>query len=150
MRSPLHAGPGRRALFLALAAVPVALLPMACGGSLGPQMARVSGTVTYKGKPVPRGTVSFVATRPGQRNATGIIDQGGRYQLQTENPADGAEVGDYDVAIFSHEEQILDYTPKTPVKVERTIPEKYENPKNSGLKKTVSPGSNTIDFELTD
>jgi hypothetical protein len=29
-------------------------------------------------------------------------------------------------------------------------PEKYENPKTSGLRKTVKSGSNTFDFELTD
>jgi hypothetical protein len=149
MRSQPHAGPGRRAFFLALTVAPVALMPLACGQT-GPEMARVTGTVTYKGKPVPKGTVSFVATKAGQRNATGTLDQSGSYQLQTENPGDGAELGDYDVAIFSHEEQVLDYQPKVPVKVERLIPEKYENPKNSGLKRTVKSGSNKVDFELTD
>lgn len=149
MRSPTHAGPARRALFLALAAAPLALLPMGCGNS-GPPMARVSGTVTYKGKPVPKGTVSFAAMAEGRRNATGQLDANGHYQLQTENPGDGAELGDYQVAFFSHDEPLLDYTPKVPVKVERLIPEKYENPKTSGLKRTVTSGSNNFNFELTD
>jgi hypothetical protein len=149
MRSQTHAGPGRRALFLALAVAPAALLPLG-RGQTGPEMARVSGTVTYKGQPVTKGTVSFVATVATRRNATGSLDQGGHYVLQTENPGDGAELGDYEVAIFSHEEEVLDYQPKVPVKVERLIPEKYENPKNSGLKKTVARGTNTFNFELTD
>jgi hypothetical protein len=150
MRSQPHAGAGRRTLFLALAIAPTALMPLACGGSGGPEMARVYGTVTYNGQPVKKGTVSFVATKPGQRNATGMIDQGGNYRLQTENPGDGAELGDYEVSIFSHEEQVLDYKPKTPVKAERVIPEKYEDPKKSGLKQTVKSGSNQFNFELTD
>src|SRR5438270_6525307 len=133
MRTRRDVGPVRRACCLALAAAAMALSPMACGRS-GPEMARVSGTVTYQGKPVPKGTVSFVSTEPGRRNATGRLDEQGFYRLQTEEPSDGAEVGDFDVALYSHNEPILDYRPKVPVKAERLIPEKYENPKTSGLK----------------
>jgi len=113
-------------------------------------MARVSGKVTYQGKPVPKGTVSFVSTDPGRRNATGQLDQNGNYRLQTEEPDDGAELGDYQVTLYSHEEPILDYRPKVPVKAQRLVPQKYEDPKTSGLKRTVKSGSNTFDFELTD
>jgi hypothetical protein len=113
-------------------------------------MARVSGKVTYKDKPVTKGTVSFMATEPTRRNATGELDANGYYQLQTESPGDGAELGDYNVTIYSHEEQILDYTPKVPVKPQRAVPEKYEDPKTSGLKRTVKSGPNTFDFPLTD
>jgi len=74
----------------------------------------------------------------------------GYYQLQTEEPGDGAVVGDYDVSLYAHEEKILDYRPKVPVKPQRLIPEKYENPKTSNLKRTVKSGSNTFNFELTD
>lgn len=149
MRPRPQIGPARRASFLTLAAAAMALTPLACSGS-GPEMARVSGTVTYNGKPVPKGTVSFVSTEPGRRNATGMLDENGYYRLQTENPGDGAEVGDYDVTIYSHDEKILDYKPKVPVKAERLVPAKYEDPKTSGLKRTVKSGSNTYDFPLTD
>ena len=148
-RSGSDAGPGGRAVFLALAVAAVALTPLACGRS-GPEMARVSGKVTYQGKPVPKGTVSFVSTDPGRRNATGQLDQSGYYRLQTEEPDDGAELGDYQVTLYSHEEPILDYRPKVPVKAQRLVPQKYEDPKTSGLKRTVKSGSNTFDFELTD
>lgn len=126
-----------------------ALTAAGCGSS-GPEMARVSGTVTHNGKLVPKGTVSFVATQAGGRNATGELDANGSYRLQTEETNDGVLLGDYKVAIYSHAEEILDYTPKVPIKVERLIPEKYENPDTSDLKRTVKSGSNTFDFELTD
>lgn len=149
MRLQSQVGPGRRrALFLALAAA-VALTPVACGSS-GPPMARVSGTVTYMGKPVTKGVVSFVSTDPSRRNATGQLDKSGNYRLQTEEPGDGAELGDYDVTLYSHDEPLLDYRPKVPVKPQRLIPEKYENPKTSNTKRTVKSGSNTFDLELTD
>jgi hypothetical protein len=125
------------------------LSPLACGTS-GPEMARVAGKVTYQGKPVTQGTVTFQATSPGGRNATGLIDSSGNYTLQTENPGDGALLGDYLVTIYAHDEPILDYIPKTPVKPKLLVPAKYEKPGTSGLKATVHSGSNPINFELTD
>jgi hypothetical protein len=113
-------------------------------------MARVSGQVSYQGKPVMKGTVSFVATDPARRNATGLLDPNGRYTLQTEDRGDGAEVGDYDVTIYAHDEPVLDFQPKVPVKPKPLVPQKYEDPKTSGLKRTVKSGSNTVNFELTD
>ena len=113
-------------------------------------MASVSGKVTYQGKPVMKGTVSFVPTDSGRRNATGQLDPNGNYKLQTESPGDGAELGDYNVTVYAHDEEVLQYTPKVPQKVQRRVPEKYENPKTSGLKRTVKSGSNSFDLELTD
>jgi len=138
---------GRRACLLALSATTLAAF--ACGSS-GPAMGRVSGTVTYKGKPVPKGTVSFLPTTPGARNATGEIHPDGSYSLQTENPNDGAQVGEYSVTIFSHDEPVLDYVPTKPVPKKILTPQKYEKPDTSGLKATVASGSNTVNFELTD
>jgi hypothetical protein len=132
---------------LALAAV--ATIPLACGKS-GPEMASVRGKVTYKGQPVPKGTVTFVATDPSRRNATGAIDSDGSYRLQTEQPGDGAMLGDYKVTVSAHDEAILDYIPAKPVPKKLLAPEKYENPSTSDLKKTVVSGSNTIDLELKD
>ena len=147
-RSEPYAGGGGRASLLVLSAA-LAITPMACSRS-GPELASVTGKVTYQGKPVMKGTVSFVATEPSRRNATGLLDPNGMYKLQTEEPGDGAELGDYDVTIFSHDEPILDYTPKEPVKPKPLVPTKYESPKTSGLKRTVKSGSNTMNFELTD
>jgi hypothetical protein len=113
-------------------------------------MARVSGKVSYQGKPVMKGTVTFVATDPNRRNATGLLDPNGRYTLQTEERGDGAEVGTFDVTIYAHDEPVLDYKPKVPAKPQPLVPTKYENPKTSGLQRTVKNGSNTFDFDLTD
>jgi hypothetical protein len=146
---------------LALAAAAMALTPLACGES-GPEMARVTGTVTYKGKPVSKGTIAFVSTSPGRPNATAKLDASGYYRLQTRDPGDGAELGDYDVTIYSRDDPtetiggqnvVPQFIPKKsaqPAKPQRLTPEKYENPKTSGLRKTVKSGSNTFDFELTD
>jgi hypothetical protein len=125
------------------------LTPLACGPS-GPKMASVYGKVTYQGKPVTQGTVTFQASGTGGRNATGLIDSQGNYTLQTENPGDGALLGDYIVTIYAHDEPVLDYTPKTPIRPKLLVPAKYEKPESSGLKATIHGGSNPIDFDLKD
>ena len=125
------------------------LVPMACGSS-GPEMARVKGRVTYQGKPVPKGTITFQATAPEGRNATGQIDPDGYYTLQTEEPGDGALVGSYLVAISARDEAVLDYIPKKPIPPKFLVPAKYEDPAKSGLKRAVPRGGGTMDFELTE
>lgn len=124
-------------------------LPLGCGPG-GPQKGSVSGKVTYKGQPVPKGTITFIATSAEGRNATGELDPEGNYTLQTEAPGDGALLGDYNVTIYAHDEPILDYIPTTPVKPKILAPVKYEKPETSGLKATVKSGSNRFDFDLTD
>ncbi|MFO0956565.1 MAG: hypothetical protein U0800_03750 [Isosphaeraceae bacterium] len=120
-----------------------------CGS--GPEMGRVTGKVTYKDQPVTKGTVTFVPVDPSKgRNATGSIMSDGTYTLQTENPNDGALVGDYLVSVTSREDELLDYIPKKPVPPKRLTPEKYESPAGSGLKFTVKGGSNIFDIPLTD
>jgi hypothetical protein len=142
------------------AAAPIAalglLLPFAvtvpgCGSS-GPEMARVRGRVTVKGQPLTRGTISFVATDPERPNATGQIGADGSYDLQTHEPGDGAQLGDYKVTVSDEDTgQILDYIPKKKMPERKSlIAEKYGSVDTTELKMTVKRGSNTRDFDLTD
>jgi hypothetical protein len=142
-----HAGAGTRAGLFALSVAVAALTPLACGRS-GPEKASVTGRVTYQGKPVPKGTITFMAVDPNGRNATGEIGPDGSYTLQTEEARDGAQLGEYRVTIYAHDEPILDYTPPTPVKPKLLVPAQYEKPDTSGLTKTVVRGSNVFDFDL--
>lgn len=112
-------------------------------------MAQVTGKVTYQGKPVPKGTITFVSEKGG-RNATGQLDPQGNYRLQTEKPGDGALLGEYKVTVYAHDEPVLDYTPTTPVKPKILTPTKYETPESTDLKATVKSGTNNLDFALAD
>src|SRR5262249_53455771 len=132
--------------------------PLGCGES-GPEMARVSGTVTYQGKPVPKGAIACVATDPGRPNATGKLDANGYYRLQTREAGDGAQLGDYDVTISSRDDTPMNiggqnvvpqFIPKKAAQPQRLTPAKYEDPKTSGLRRTVKSGSNEFNLELTD
>ena len=77
---------------------------LGCGDDTGlGQRYPVSGTVTYNGKPVEKGQISFIATdKNKQRDANGFI-QDGSYTLTTATPGDGALPGEYGVTVTSIE-----------------------------------------------
>ena len=119
----------------------------------------VSGTVTYKGKPVAKGSVSFVPEDPNVgRPATGTIEDGA-YRMTTLTPDDGVIPGKYRVTIGASDVDLAQLPPgggmvdqavvaKAYRKAKSLIPTKYNDPIKSGLAVEV-PGGN-YDFELKD
>src|SRR6516165_7707037 len=86
-----------------------AALLFGCGGDSGrPKLGRVAGKVTYNGKPVTKGVVSFIpASGPGAatgQSATGEIGSDGYYQLTTFESGDGAVLGEHRVIVQSRED----------------------------------------------
>jgi hypothetical protein len=73
-----------------------------CGGS-GPRTIPVSGTVTYKGKPVANANVSFAPEDPSGLIATGVTDSSGHFKLGTLAAEDGAIVGKYRVTVIARQ-----------------------------------------------
>ena len=138
-----------------------ALLPLVgCGSDPDkPKLGKVSGTVTYNGKPIPSGSIIFTPAgaqggKTGQ-SATGQIDNG-KYTLTTFDTGDGAILGQHAVTVTASStpgtelgkvksDGTLDYKlPKS------AIPEKYTTIDKSPLKYTVDAGGKTIDIELKD
>jgi hypothetical protein len=125
----------------------------------------VSGTVTYKGEPLEKGTINFYTTASGEaRGASGSIVNGS-YTLSTTGGDDGAFPGDYLVAISARAPDMSlakanqakvggsmrqDDVAKAFKEASSPIPKKYESTDTSQLKATVTAGSNKIDFPLTD
>jgi hypothetical protein len=115
----------------------------------------VSGTVTYKGEPVPSGTVAFFG--PGDQVASVALRPDGTYE------ASGVPLGEVKVTVTTpppppSEEQLA----KNPMVQERrkgrnislpvektvTVPAKYSRPATSGLSLTVTEGSQPYDIPL--
>ena len=127
----------------------------------------VKGKVTYKGAPVPHGTVTFVPTKPPTpqgRAATGQIKDG-YYSMSTTGNEDGALPGDYNVAIVAMDMDMAAAVTKGELpkihegdpaywkahkNAKKLIPDKYGVSETSGLKATVDSGTKSLDFELTD
>jgi hypothetical protein len=121
----------------------------------------VSGKVTYKGEPVPKGTVSFTpADSKIGRHAGGDIQPDGSYRLTTLTPGDGALPGKYLVSVAAQEVDTsatknavggmyrVDIVAKAPRKY--LVSRKYADPNQSGLTAEVKAETNTFDFHLAD
>jgi hypothetical protein len=125
----------------------------------------VSGTVTYKGSPVAKGTIAFQPSTGAGYVASGYIENGS-YTLTTSgsSPGDGALPGDYKVSISSSNLDVSTLAKKTGGLLHQgdeehqkaakaatsPIPTKYAQAQTSGLTAKVEARSNKIDFPLSD
>ena len=125
-----------------------------CGSSRTPQNAEVSGKVLFQGKPLPGGKITFVAVKGGF-SAVATIDENGAYQVK-------APVGEVEISVSNRMleprggAKTMGRLAKAqpgeggPVKGQWVkIPSQYEDPSTSGLKYTVTKGSQTHDVELS-
>lgn len=140
---------GVRRLGVGLGVVLMSALAATGCGSSGPAMGRVSGTVTYKGKPLEKGMVTFIATDGERPNATGPIEAGS-YSLQTTEPGDGAVVGEYKIAVSDLDPNAnIPELPGAPSKQPKSaLPKQYLSADTSGLTFKVESGSQTKDIAL--
>jgi hypothetical protein len=130
----------------------------------------VSGTVTYNGKPLERGDISFVPDDPKGIGATGVIENGS-YALSTGGGNDGARAGKYKVTITAKEDSLekakaafakelgkgLDpgylpgrYVAAAAAKAKSLIPAGYGDVRSTNLTADVKETTNTIPFTLSD
>jgi len=112
--------------------MPVACL-VGCGDSSGPELGKVSGTVTLDGAPLAGATVEFHPQGEGVRPSFGATDADGGYELMFLRDKPGAPVGMNTVMIT--------------VDPPQEVPAKYN--KSSELTADVKSGSNQFDFNLT-
>lgn len=147
-------------LRLACCGLALALLPLAAGcgkNRRSVEQAEVTGTVMFRGKPLPGGQITFVTTQGGFA-ANGTIDEHGKYQIQ-------APVGEVEIGVNNQMLQ-RDRSPRegshpqapdaeksaasAPIKGRYIeIPSEYADPHSSGLKYTVKAETQTHDIELS-
>ena len=113
-----------------------------CGG--GPPMGEVSGKVTFEGKPVAGGRVSFMNTTAGTGGEGQLKD--GAYTLSAPLPP-----GDYKVTVIPPVVREREGGKGPVVEVERPapdIPQKYRTIGSTDLKATVKAGPNECTFDM--
>jgi hypothetical protein len=120
-----------------------------------PRTVRVEGCITYQGKPVTQGSITFmpIAMAPGSNTqpATGSLDSDGNYRLRSYREKDGILPGKYAVSVAAYHSYRLPTGPGE--KLDYSIPEKYTSPQTSGLNADVladAAGPLRFDFELRD
>ena len=132
-------------------------------GSDRPETTPVGGIVTWDGRPVTEGRIMFYPENG--RAATGQIGSDGTYSLTTFKPNDGAMLGKHRVTIKavsvvggtpqprSFQEELAQgrsggQAPVTPGTVKWLVPKEYSQVDTTPLTAEVSPGKNTVDFNL--
>lgn len=114
-----------------------------CGQGANSPLGEVSGTVTFQGKPVMEGEISFYS--PAQGIGTKIpIDSSGHFKLPSP-----IEVGDYKVSIMPPplpDPSIGSQLP--PKRDSASIPSKYRSDSLSGLIASIKQGNNELSFDL--
>ena len=150
----------------------VALIGLAgCPGGTALRVEPVEGVVTVDGEPVPEASVEFVPVVEGEGYPSiGRTDEQGVYRLTAYGPegvegphGGGTAPGEYYVGVrktiveapmSAQEAQELgvEYQPLAygdrPA-MEFIVPQRYNNPRQSGIQVTVDSGGNTIDIPLT-
>jgi hypothetical protein len=157
-RQPMHPRWFSPIMMARLAALLGVLSLAGCSGEK-PLTTPVRGTVTYKGKPLSAGIISFYALKvdPGLPNRTpqGSIDASGHYSLSTIRLDDGAVPGDYAVTVFipPPPAPIDEYSKATANPNVALIPSVYADHLRTPLKATVhgpQSAAEQIDFDLKD
>lgn len=163
----------RLAVLFAFPAMALALTNVGCApGSAKPDVAPVTGKVSYKGAAVEGALVSFIEEGTS-RVATGMTNASGEYVLTTFATNDGAVPGSHAITIvkrtssnaapvkpMTSDEMRQAMQGKKPAEsvmqtpkdaADASFPSKYGDPLKSGLKRTVVKGeANRFEFDLVD
>jgi hypothetical protein len=118
-----------------------------CGGSNRMKTAIVKGQVTYKGRPVPNGTVLFIPSDQGP-SATGELQKDGTYVLTTHQKGDGAVLGKHNVVIVAMEDTSDKLPEQRNPLPPSIVPDRYTSAATTDLTAEVKDVENVIDFNL--
>jgi hypothetical protein len=146
-------------LTVSVVALSCSAISIGCGGKVErPAMGRVHGTVTFDGKPVDKGRVTFTPVSgdgiSGGTSAMSPIESDGTYNLTTFDTGDGAIVGQHIVTVIVPTEDIVALNkPRADGSIpyilpKELIPKKYTDPKQTPLRNTVVAGDNTLNIDL--
>ncbi|WP_439623902.1 hypothetical protein [Gemmata sp.] len=132
-------------LGLGILAVATCSLLASCSGG-GPQTATVTGKVTYNGRPVTAGSLTFLPkTQATGRPASGVISEAGEYFTGTFNERDGVLIG---VAAVSYAPPPIDNKGEKIVYGAPPPQGPYDGLVVKVREVEIAPGSNVIDVEL--
>jgi hypothetical protein len=123
----------------------VALLVLAGCGDGGPELGKVSGTVTLDGKPLPKARIVFEGGPDGSPSYA-TTDEDGHYELKFGVDKPGAMVGEHLVRITTARTEPADSLGREMISHPELLPPRYNE--ESELTKEVVPGKQTIDFPL--
>jgi hypothetical protein len=122
-----------------------------------PKLGKVSGKVSYQGKPLDAGRVVFtpVAGKGGEsdQGASGEISSDGSYEMTTFNTGDGVVLGQHIVTVVVQKGEMPKPDANSHINYvlpKNATPAKYATADKSPLRCTVVAEGMTFDIELKD
>jgi hypothetical protein len=118
-----------------------------CGGS---GLLRVSGRLTYQGKPVPSTYVVFQPEEQGKRASHGLTDDDGNFSLTYSRTEIGVVPGRHTVFLKYHvsaDEELHKIPPKASKELREVIA-RYGDPSTSPLHRDVTKNGQVIEIDL--
>lgn len=127
------------------------VLPMVLLSGCGSKLAEVRGSVSIDGRTVTggqgvRGTVLFSPREEGHPTGSGVLNRSGEYSVYV-GANEGLPPGPYAIAV-TVTKIVPPATPGGTPSGRLITPQKYADPRHSGLEVEVAPGNNTFDFAL--
>lgn len=124
---------------------------LGCGTELPPDQRQVfpaSGTVSFRGKPIPDATVRLHPVAPPEDGkpvylSRGRVEESGNYAISTYAVADGAPAGEYRVSL-SWQGPLSGLSEDEVDALRELLPRKYTSPQTSGLTVMISEDLNQI------
>jgi hypothetical protein len=113
-----------------------------CGGD---KLVEISGSVTYEGQPVPKGTISFL-TPDGKGQTAGNLIVDGKYSVKVPPGSRVVRIEGFKIV----GQESLDPSDPTRAKVDKLepmVPEEY-NSEKSTLKAEIRSDTRVLDFHL--
>lgn len=119
-----------------------------CGDPDAPEIARVTGTVTHNGKPVPNLVVNFMPTEG--RPSWGITDEEGHYELEYSADYMGAKVGHHKVYVVPNQVSMDGSVQAEGISPEelQAIRQKYGNEQTTQMEVDVTENPQVVDLAL--
>ena len=123
----------------------------------------ITGSVTYQGKPVKKGAMSFLPYVPGKPSVSAKILDGQIRDVSTASIGDGIRPGKYKVTITAFDDAYeastanrkyygaeMDEVAKAMKNPQKFIPARYSDIRESKLVAEVSPNRRVLRFDLVD
>jgi hypothetical protein len=125
-------------------------LAVAVSGCRGSGLVKVTGRVTYKGRPVPSTYVTFQPAEVGKRASHGLTDDDGNFRLTYSSTEVGAVPGRHTVCLryrVSAEEEMNEAPPRVSRDLKAVI-SRYRAPQTSPLHYDVTTNGQFIEINL--
>jgi hypothetical protein len=117
-----------------------------CGRGDGPELVRVSGTVTIDGKAAPKLELRFIPEASGGSPSYGVTDANGHYTLMFNADRNGAMIGKHMVEISAIPSELGEDGNPLPNQNVLDVPSRYSEP--GTLTAEVKDDNSPIDFHL--